>query len=197
LLRTFVNLFLSLIFPIGVLFTVVATLYYLKEFELGKAIKLGVIAGMLSGIAFSLLISILINMKRAFQIHRYQRLHTKEHAASSSLASRQQTGHPSHVAHSNDTYFPKKGEKRFMLLMDYDVAYEVALYAVESQKIGLIQKADKQQGEIVLQQRGRLITVKLSKLSPHSSQIIVQGMEDMERFIDTIKEKEFSFLDYD
>lgn len=198
MLRTFINLFLSLIFPVGVLFTVIATLYYLKEFELSKAVKLGVIAGILSGMAFSLLISTLIIIKRAFQIYRYQRLHTREQGGSSSSIVPQRTQHAAEpaIVYGNDPLVPQEGETRFILLMDYDVAFEVVLYALESQKIGLIQKADKRHGEIIIQQRGRLIGMKLSKLSPHSSQVITQSMENMDRFIHTVKEKEFSFLDY-
>ncbi len=199
MVRSFINLFLSLILPIGALFTAIATLYYLKDFELGKAIKLGVVTGILSAIAFSMLVSTLIMIKRAFQIYHYQRLHTKEQQSPSrmrhtSVANRDE---PLPVRAIPDPLVPKEGEQRYILLMDYDVAFEVALYAIESQKIGILQKADKRNGEIIIQQRGRYVPIKLSRLSTHSSQIILESMENTPAFIRAVKEKEFAFLDYE
>ncbi|RUM74604.1 MAG: hypothetical protein DSZ10_01290 [Sulfurovum sp.] len=190
MLRAFVNLFLSLLFPLVLLFGLVATLYYLKESEISIAIKLGVITGTLVAIGSSAILALLIMLKRFFQMHRYERLHTQ----SQNTHQTQGTYAPEPI--SQQLGASPEDAERLMLLMDYDVAYEVALYAIESQKLGIIQKADKKQGEIIIQQKGRYIPLKLSRLSPHTAQMIVTGMENINVFIQAVKEKEFSFLNY-
>ena len=123
-------------------------------------------------------------------MHRYERLHTQ----SQNTHQTQGTYAPEPI--SQQLGASPEDAERLMLLMDYDVAYEVALYAIESQKLGIIQKADKKQGEIIIQQKGRYIPLKLSRLSPHTAQMIVTGMENINVFIQAVKEKEFSFLNY-
>jgi len=192
-IRAFINLFLTLLVPVGALFITVGVLYYLKDYGLTKAMKLGVLTGFLLAIAFSLVASLLIIIKRTFQIYRYQLLHTKEQDGSA--------GYESHTAamaatSGYDPLVPREGETCYILLMEYDVAFEVALYAIKTQKIGIIHKADKHAGEIIIRQKGRYVPIRLSILTPHSSQIIIERMEDVDPFIYAIKEKEFSFLEY-
>ena len=193
MIRAFINLFLTLILPIGALFITVGVLYYLKDFELTKAMKLGVLTGILSAIAFSLVAALLIIIKRTFQIYRYQRLHTQEQNNAAGYES-----HSAAMAATSgyDPLVPKEGENRYILLMECDVAFEVALYAIKTQKIGIIHKADKHHGEIIIRQKGRYVPIRLSRLTPHSSHITIERMENVDPFIHTIKEKEFAFLEY-
>lgn len=199
MVRAFINLFLLLMPPLGALSATVLTLFYLKDYELGKAVKLGIVDGLLLSIALSLLLALLILVKRSFQIYRYRQLHTREQGDTSYLEEEMYENDAPQVANSTATNLSssKETERHFVLLMDYDVAFEVALYAIESQRIGIIQKASKKRGEIVIQQRGNYIPIKLSRLSRHSSEIAIGRMDNITAFIQAIKEKEFAFLKYE
>ncbi len=199
MVRAFINLFLLLMPPLGALSAAVMTLYYLRDYTLSKAVKLGIVDGLLLSIALSLLLALLILMKRSIQIHRYQRLHTREEAGASYIEEEVFEEDASQVTSraKSGRSSAKETERHYILLMDYDVAFEVALYAIEVQRIGIIQKASKKRGEIVIQQRGKYVPIRLTRLSRHSSQISIGRMDNINAFIQAVKEKEFAFLEYD
>ncbi len=197
MLRIYINLFLSLLLPTSLLFSVVATFFHLRDVPLSKAIQLGLIVGIPSGIGFSLILALIITIKRAIQIYRYQ--HTSEEKLDT-IAKRASHHNPLATEKPANTtqvaYAPSKREGHFLLLMEYDVAFEVILFALRKMKIGIIQKANKRHGEITVREHGKKVLIHLSRPTPHTTLITVEGMKEIDTFIDIIKEKEFAFLEY-
>ena len=56
-MRPFLNLFFSIVLPISALFSVAATVYFSLAYDFGKALKLGILAGVLTGVSFSVIMT--------------------------------------------------------------------------------------------------------------------------------------------
>lgn len=197
-MQKFINLFLTLVPPVTILFIIVASIYFSMSFEMNKAIKLGILTGVLGGTGFSVLMtSVLLFMRRMrHTTHQRQEVNqtidteeVKTEANSNDLPSSEKTSYPT------DTLMDQK----FLLLMDKELAFEVALQAVMDQNIGEISNAEKNKRSIVIHAANETITLSITSLTKHTSEVLIAALPNSinaQNIISYLKEKEYSFLDY-
>jgi hypothetical protein len=178
-MRVLINLFFSIILPISALFIVAAIIYFSISYDLNKALKLGVLAGFIIGFGFSFIISVIL-----FIIRKIREKHIL------------MTQPESHIAHES-TNGPI--DKKLMLLMDRELAFEVALYSIIDQNIGEVSKGSKREGTISIYTPEQMINLSISTLTKHTSQLEVKADAynmSVQRIINYLKIKEQSFLQY-
>ena len=178
-MRAYLNLFLSIVLPVSVLFTVAATVYFSMNYDLGKALKLGTLAGVLLGTGFSVVMAgILLIMRKARAKHI------------------QITQPESNILHES-TNGPI--DKKLMILMDRELAFEVAIHSIIDQNIGEVTKGSKRKGTISIHTPEQMISLAITSLTKHTSQIEVKADAynmSVQQIINYIKLKESSFLQY-
>lgn len=205
-MKNYFTIFFTLVMPISILFTAIATVYFSMNFDFTKAIKLGILAGVMSGVSFSLLMALLILIARV--INSYKR--TKPTYASPSAEIKAPVT-------LNPTLYEKKHqssqenilqntkssasivEEKLMLLMDKGIAFEVSLNSINSIKIGDIIQQDKSEGFILLQSKDEEIKINISTLTRHTAQVLISSSRDnnnIKNIITMLKEKEHSFMQY-
>jgi len=206
-MKNYINIFLTLVMPMSILFTAVATVYYSTGFAFSKAIRLGTIAGVLIGVSTSLLIALILVIIRI--IRNYKR-------KSVVLSPAFSPGQASIVL--DPTIYEKKTqtvqkmsppdtkpmhldeiEEKFMLLMDKELAYEVSLNAINHGEIGDIIHKNKDEGSILLRTKDEEIRLTISSLTKHTSEVKISSTIDnstMKNIISMLKEKEHSFIQY-
>jgi len=180
-MRAFINLFLTLVLPISVVSIVIAIVYFLTDFDLTKALRLGTLNGLFVGIGLSLLITLVLIIMRKIRIATY---------------------HPKNkTAQYKENITSSKGpvDQKIMLLMDKELAFEVSLYAVSDQNIGEITHGDKRKGSISISTPQESITLLISALTKHTSEVEIKANrynDHIEQIIQYLKAKELSFMDY-
>ena len=185
-MRTYMHLFLNLLLPIVLIVTIASIIYFSLNYDFSKALNLGIIAGVLISIPVSLIGSLILFLTRKNK---------------SSL-------HEPDIAHNaNDTNMEVSRsqnrtpvEEKFMLLMDKDLAFEVALFSIIDQNLGdAATKETKEKNSITLRTYNESIQIITTELTRHTAQIVIKGLknsQEMQRIISYIKEKEYSFLQY-
>ena len=205
-MQKFINLFLTLVLPVSILFIIVASIYFSMSFEMNKAIRLGVLTGVLSGAGFSVLMAsvLLIMRKIRHNAHQKEKIYPKNDAEevktnvnSDDLPSSEKASDTT----SEKTVYPadKPMDQKFMLLMDKELAFEVALHAIMDQNIGEISNADKNKRSIVIHATNEIIALSITSLTKHTSEVLITALPDsknVQNIISYLKEKEHSFLDY-
>jgi hypothetical protein len=192
--------------PISILFTAIATVYFAMQFEFTKAIKLGILAGVMSGVAFSFIVALFITIIRTIRMYKVK---TKV------LSSKTKPVNTSIVL--DPTIYEKKNqstqlniavealpesdsiEEKFMLLMDKELAYEISLNTIENQGMGEIINYNKEEGSILLRNKDEEIRINISSLTKHTAQVLITSSFDntkMKNIISMLKEKEHSFIQY-
>ncbi len=178
-MRPYLNLLFSIVLPISALFVVVSTIFFSLNYDLGKAFKLGTLAGVLIGVGFSVIMAgVLLIIRKARTKHI------------------QITQPESHILHES-TNGPI--DKTFMLLMDRELAFEVAIHSIIDQNVGEVTKGSKQKGTISIHTPEQMIDIAISSLTKHTSQIEVKADAynmSVQQIINYIKLKEDSFLQY-
>jgi len=205
-MRSYINIFLTLVMPISILFTAASTVYFITSFEFSKALRLGIIAGVLIGISVSLILALILLIIRVVRQYKVR---------SEILSST--TTRPSTQVVLDPTIYEKKHqsiqenfnkenklltdsiEEKFMLLMDKELAYEVSLASINKQKIGAIIHQNKEDGSILLRSKEEEMKITISSLTKHTAQVIISSSIDnrnMKNIISILKEKEHSFMQY-
>jgi len=206
-MRNYINIFLTLVMPMSILFTAVATVYYSTGFAFSKAIRLGTIAGVLIGVSISLLIALILVIIRI--IRNYKR---KSVVLSPAFSPGQAPIVLDPTIYEKKTQTLQKMsppdtqpmhldeiEEKFMLLMDKELAYEVSLNAINHGKIGDIIHENKDEGSILLRTKDEEIRLTISSLTKHTSEVKISSTIDnstMKNIISMLKEKEHSFIQY-
>jgi len=178
-MRPFTNLFLSIVLPISALFSVVAIGYFSMNYDLGKAMKLGTLAGVLSGTGFSVVMAGLLLFMRKLRTTRSQKTEAEYNIVQES------TNGPV--------------DQKLILLMDKELAFEVAIHSIIDQDIGDVSRGDKRKGTIRISTPEQMIDIAVSSLTKHSSQVEVKAdiyNTSIEQIIHYLKNKEHSFLQY-
>ncbi len=189
-MRSYINLFLTLVMPVSILLTAVATVYYAMNYEFTKAVKLGILAGVMSGVTFSLILSFII------VTIRFIRLLAIKPKTTSKIQKHQQT------YTKPDTDLKSESgtiEKQIMLLMNRELAYEVALNAVDQKKIGNVIHQNKNEGTILLRNKNQETNIRVAPLTKHTSKVYITSTADnttIKNIITALKEKEHSFMQY-
>ncbi len=205
-MKSFVNLFFTLVMPISILFTAIAIVYFAMNFEFTEAVKLGILGGVMTGVAFAFVMTPLILMVRAIRLYKVKK---------EILSPNNQTRHTPISA--DPTIYEKKYqstqanlaqeaiipldsiEEKFMLLMDKTLAYEISLNSIEQEKIGEIIHQDKEEGSILLRSKEEEIKITISSLTKHTAQVLISSSIDnsnMKNIITMLKKKEHSFMQY-
>lgn len=199
-MKSFIHLFSILVIPVNILFVIISIIYFSINFELSQAIKLGVLSGVLAGTGLSVVIASALLVMRRIQKSTYQseegdqendeietRLETQE--AHSGKETSKEVSNPANTPI----------DQTFMVLMDTELVYEIALYAVSNQNIGKITQDEKHKGFMVIQAEDEIITLSITSVTRHSANILITSIpnsKNTEKLISYIKEKEYSFLDY-
>jgi len=178
-MRAFFNLFLSLGVPISALFISIAVGYFMTNYDLSKALKLGTLSGFLAAVVFSFLMAaVLLLMRKA-------------------RATRISKNHPE----STITHEPENGtlDKTFILLMDKVIALEVLVHSVIDQKLGNIKHGDKGERTITVHAPEHAIDISVEQLTDHTSEVRIKAntySPSVTKIINYTKMKELSFLNY-
>ena len=205
-MKSYFNLFFTLVMPISILFTAVATVYFAMNFDFTKAIRLGILAGVMIGVAFSLVMALVILIMRTIRTYKVK---TKILTPSTQTMNSPITLDPTiyekkHQAtqanFANEAIVESDSiEEKFMLLMDKELAYEVSLNSINHQNIGDIIHQNKEDGSILLRSKNEEIKINISSLTKHTAQVLISSTIDnsnMKNIISMLKEKEHSFMQY-
>jgi len=205
-MKSYFTIFFTLVMPVSILFTAVATVYFSMNFDFTKAIKLGILAGVMSGFSFSLLMALVILIARV--INSYKRTKTTFTTQKEDIKSPVRLNptlyeqkHQSSQANLAQVLVPSGNivEEKLMLLMDKAMAFEVSLNSINSIKIGDITQQNKNDGFILLQNKNEEIKINISTLTRHTAQVLISSSLDSNNIKDIItmlKEKEHSFMQY-
>jgi len=178
-MKALINLFLSIILPISTLFIIISIIYFSINYDLDEALKLGILAGFIIGLSFSVIMSgVLLIMRKVRTKHM------------------QMTQPDSHIRHesTNDPI-----DEKLILLMDKELAFEVAIYSIIDQNIGEVTKGSKHEGTIDIYTPEQMIGLSISPLTKHTSQLEVKADSfntSVQQIISYLKLKEQSFLQY-
>ena len=103
------------------------------------------------------------------------------------------------IPKSKKSSYTDKIEEKFMLLMNKNLAYEILLNSINSEKTGVIVHKNKNEGSILLHTRHEEIRLLISPLTDYTSEIEISGTIEnntMKNIIASIKEKEHSLIQY-
>jgi len=178
-MRAFLNLFLSLGVPISALFIVMATWYFMTNYDFSISLKLGTLSGFLGAIVFSLFMTTTLLFARKVRKARYVKNNLKKK-----------------IFHE-----PNNGalDKTFILLMDKVIAFEVLIYSVIDQRLGDIKSGSTSKGIITVQTPEQNIDISVSKLTDHTSEVKIKAgvySPSVKQIINYTKMKELSFQQY-
>jgi len=179
MMRTFFNLFLSMGIPISALFIAVATGYFMMDYDLSKALKLGTLSGFLAAVVFSLLMSAVLLLMRKIRSARTEKSNPE-----------------STIIYESEN---SPLDKTFILLMDKVTALEVLVHSVIDQKLGNIKHGDKNKQMITVQTPEDTIDISVAQLTGHTSEVKIKANKyspGVKQIINYTKMKELSFLQY-
>lgn len=195
--------------PISVLFIIISTIYFLTNFDFSEALRLGIVAGALSSIAFCIVVSLVILIIRAVRIKK-----------SKAKAMKFDIQDNTSFVPTNPTIYEKKSQtmqgfsgkqlttdlstldiikEKIMLLMDKEMVYEVSLNAIRNKNIGDIVHQDKEIGSILLRNNSEEIIINISSLTRHTSEVSISSTLDnnnIQNIISLLKDKEYTFIKY-
>ena len=205
-MKAYINIFISLVMPVSIIFTIVAVIYFSTSFEFNKAFRLGILAGFLSSVAFSFLIALIILIVRFIRRYKFTtsikpKLHENIDAPilhdPTIYQKKNQTIDYEHLNLSKKNTYAIV--ETFMLLMDIDLAYEVSLKAISNNDMADAFNEDKQKKTIQLRAGEEEINIKISSLTKHTSQVLISSTinkDNIKKIITILKEKEHSFMQY-
>ncbi|PTB83701.1 hypothetical protein C9926_01505 [Sulfurovum lithotrophicum] len=208
-MRAYFHLFFGLLVPLSGLFIVASIIYYNADYNFTKSLRIGVLSGFFIAIVVSFFTAILLLIMRAGKqpqksILRKQNRHhstalknSKPQESSASVDS----ASPLHTTAipSLDSTENKTVKQRIMLLMDRELAFEVAIHAISEQKIGTITENLTGFRHISVLNNNEVLHLEISPLTRHTSQVVIESQVNSKaakKIITYIKEKEHSFLQY-
>ncbi len=179
-MRAFFNLFLSLGMPITVLFISLATGYFMMDYDLSKALKLGTLSGFIAAVVFSFFMAAVLIIMRKVRSARTVKSSPKK---------------------STMRHGPENGmlDKSFILLMDKVIAFEVLVHSVIDQKLGNIKHGEKGEKAITVHAPDHTIYISVIPLTDHTSEVKIKAntySPSVKKIINYTKMKELSFLKY-
>lgn len=204
-MRTYIRLFINLLLPLTLLFTVASVGYFTFEYSFSKAFKLGILSGVVIGISISLIMAFLLLMfrkmpksakvQKSVEVQKEEKTEAPVHVETKAI--------PIHKV--DKTKRNSKQENGFskeikcMLLMDKELTFDVIVNAFNNENGCTLSKSDPQKGTMTIQTKNGIIQTTVTSLTQHTSQIILQTVDNtkqIKNLISHIKEKEHSFLQY-
>ncbi|MBT8343247.1 MAG: hypothetical protein KJO45_00880 [Sulfurovum sp.] len=191
-MRTYLRLFFNLLMPISMIITIVAIAYFSVSYDFTKAMKLGVLSGVLLGFGFSLVAALFLLVTRSVKkpVQGSLSIHEEPKNNNRNIP----------IKETPVVNMQNAIEQKLMLLMDKKLAFEVALYAIIDQNIGEIKTHETKDDSIIsVHTQDGKIQISSTPLTRHTSQVILKTERNspyLNKIISYIKEKEHSFLQY-
>lgn len=218
-MRTYFQLFFSLILPLSVLFILASIFYFNFQYDLTKSIRIGVLTGVLIAIPASLVLSMFLLIMRATTSSKQpvkkkkERknekekkkvqpvIETVEQNTTETVAVKQMAKETQkeNVPTQDTPDITKIIHQKIMLLMDQQLAFEVLLSAIHEKSIGLLTEDNTEKGALRIKTSNGIIEVAVSLLTRHTSQIIVTSpveSNEAKAILTYMKEKDYSFTQY-
>jgi mannitol-specific phosphotransferase system IIBC component len=209
-MRAYFQLFFGLLVPLSGLFIITSVIYFNTGYNFTKALRLGVLSGFFIAIAVSLFTALfLLIMRRGKKpqksiLKRHKKVHSKTTQDIKEKALTVDTDNnvsttiktPPRPVISSDV---KTIEQKMMLLMDRELAFEIALYAISDQNIGTLTESVTGEGHITVKNDNEVLQLTISSLTRHTSQVVIVSeinSNAAKKIISYMKEKEHSFLQY-
>lgn len=185
-MRTYMHIFFNLLMPTSLIVTMISVVYFNLNYDFSKALKLGILAGVLIGFTLSFIGSLILLVMRG-----------GKSLAKETDTVDDNTNVTSQTSSSNDK---TAIEQTLMLLMDKKLAFDVALFAIADQNLGDVKTKETQEKcTITLRTQDQTIQIITTSLTRHTAQIVLKAAKnsvELQKVISYIKEKEHSFLQY-
>ena len=179
-MRAYFNVFLSLIVPVSILFIILAVGYFMIEYDLSKALKLGVLSGFMIAALFTAILAPLFLLRRQAKLKSVTK------------------NHPDQEILQEIDEGPL--DEKLLLLMRKETAFDVAIQAIIDQDIGEVSKESrKKKGNITVYTPEQTIKMQVSKLTKNTAEIEIKAetyTESVQSIINYLKRKELSLLTY-
>jgi len=209
-MRKFLHLFFGLLVPLSMLFILVATLYFKLDYNFTKAMRLGVLSGFFIGLFVSFFTTIFLLIMRSVQAPK-QNIHKKTKKRKKINSSPIKSNiHTIPSVTKQETILEKEPfapidttndrvTRKIMLLMDKELAYEVALHAITEKNIGILTDNAQGEGNISVHSIHEMIELSIIGLTRHTAQVTIESQKNSKNskiIIKYLKAKELSFLQY-
>lgn len=186
-MRAYMQIFFNILMPISMIMTIGSIAYFNLDYTFTKAMKLGVLSGVLIGLSISLIVALFLFVRGRGQktVQQPMSVHKNIHRSNKDISLETQQNFI---------------EQKLMLLMDKKLAFDVSRYAIIDQKIGDITTSDtKENTNITVRTPEETIYITITSLTKHTAEIILKTVKNSDyvnKIISYIKEKEHSFLQY-
>lgn len=202
-MRTFIHLFLNLLIPLSILFIIASIGYFTYVYDFSKALKLGLLTGVIFGIGASLIISpvLLITGK----VKNQDETDPEEYAEPELEPESAQKVKKETTTPQEKQVIGKKQvigigkEIKCMLIMDKELAYNLILNTPKNEMGCTVSQSDPEKGTISIQTNAGSIQATITSLTKHTSQVIVHAANNLKQaqtLVTLLKKKEYDFLDY-
>ena len=203
-MKSYFQLFFGLLIPLSGLFIVVAVLYLKIDYNLTKAIRLGVLSGFLLAVSLSLVLPIFLLIMRGSKQTQETRARRKHKSRRASMQQALRDTLPVDTEKVVDSPHPIEAEdtgieRTIMLLMDKELALDVAYYAIAEEKIGTLTENKDGESHITVRNGEDVVELTITSLTRHTSQVKVRSQPkspSAKQILIYMKEKEYSFLKY-
>ena len=206
-MRAYIHLFFGLLIPLSALFVVISILYFKIEYDFTKALRLGVLTGIMLSLAVSIAISVFLQTKRLIQSRtlspRKAKMKAKIKSDKQKIKKRKKGTKLTKDEEETDPASQNKTDKsisqKVMLLMDEELAFEVTFNALTHHALGTIRPSETTKGVIHVKSNKEAIKIIVTATTKHTSQVEIhtdKNTKSTGKIISYLKEKEHSFLQY-
>lgn len=194
--------------PLSLLFGAIAVLYFSMDYDFNKAMRLGVLTGVMASLAFSFLLAFIIQITRFISQHQFRkRIQSDKYQKKPRPITQDPTIYEKNIKEKPKEIIQPQDKPDFsstivqtiMLLMDQDIAYEVSLKAINDKKMADIIDQNEKEKTIHLHKDNEEIHMKISSLTKHTAQVLISSTKDKEtikKIITILKAREHSFMQY-
>lgn len=200
-MTAFIRLFFNLLFPLSILSIILSMLYFMMDYDASRAMKLGVLSGILLSIPLSFLLATALLILRKVSPEQGKQGEQGEQVAQTKVQTQVQAKEESKVSEPVPIENIKgvTQESKCMLLMDRELAFDILMNFLKKIKHSTIAVNDPKRGIITIQNKKGIIQTNITALSKHTSEIILRTQNniiDVEKLIHALKDKEHSLLQY-
>ena len=197
-MRAFLHVFLGLLMPISLISAILFTLFFTYEYSFTQAMSLGVLYGIFAGAVVTIIISIILQLLRGGSKNIQNKLKTVQKEKDTQ---EQEELHQIELSidQDNSKNLKKDMNHKLMLLMNKELIFELILTMIKKQIKRSITTYDINKGSIKIKIHGENISITITPLTKHTSQIVINGIKNskyIQNIISFLKEKEHSFLQY-
>jgi hypothetical protein len=163
--------------------------YYSMEFPIAKASSIGTLYGFMVGVVLNIIPAFFVALKLK-----------KETTSPKKTVSKSQKRQPK-KEHTNVHQKPLSSSfiKEMYLLLDKEMAFDVALQSILNQSLGTLLNTNKHRGAFSVRTAHQTIDFEIQPLTRHTSKVNIKAQKQNDTFKDIlkyIKEKEASVLTY-